>query len=824
MTETTGAAGAEGAGLPVALPVAQLRRTADLAGLTFATSADLTPITGLVSQARAEEALRFGAAVAARGFNIFAIGASTAGVQQAVQSVLSEVAATRPAAPDWVYVNNFAAPSRPVALRLPPCRAPAFQQAMHHLIDDLKVAIPGAFEAEDYQARRGAIEESFRTKNEEAFSTLGEHATARGLVVVRTPMGFAVAPAKDGQVMPPDKFAALDEAERHTLQQAITETEHELELTVRGLPRLEKERRDAVRTLNRETARAAVGQMIEEARAPFADLPKVQDHFAAVSTDLVENVQLFIGAQAGGSDEATMMAQRLAAALGRYEVNVLVTQAGDGQQAPVVEELHPTLPNLLGRVEYTSEQGVLSTDFRLIKAGALHRANGGALMIDARSLLSEPFSWAALKRAMVRQEILIEDVTRFLGLNATVSLQPDPIPLDVKVVLFGERVLYYLLSALDPDFAQHFKVLADFNDSTERTAASEEVMARLAGTLAAHDSALPLDRGAVAGVIEHAARRTGDQAKLSLVVEDIHDLIAEANHLAGAAGRGRISREDVDEAIARQLRRAGRAAGLMREMVLRDIALVATSGSAVGQINGLAVFSLGAHAFGSPARITCRVRPGGGRIVDIEREADLGGHTHSKGVLILTGFLAGRYALDVPMSVYASLVFEQSYGGVDGDSASSTELYALLSALAEAPLRQDLAVTGSVNQHGIVQAIGGVNEKIEGFFDICAARGLTGTQGVMIPAANAQHLMLRPDIVAACAEGKFTVYAAHTIDEGIALLTGQPAGVRGADGTYPEGSINRRVEDRLRGFAEIRRRHGESEAEEAAAAKREHPR
>jgi lon-related putative ATP-dependent protease len=435
-------------------------------------------------------------------------------------------------------------------------------------------------------------------------------------------------------------------------------------------------------------------------------------------------------------------------------------------------------------------QGALVTNFRLIRPGALHRANGGTLLLDVRSLLTEPFSWPALKRALTQRRIAIEDVARFVGLTTTVSLEPDPIPLDVKVVLYGERQLYWLLEALDPDLPRHFKILADFDDELDRTPAGEALMARLVATIAARDGLRPLDREAVARTLEHAARLADDQDKLTLLVERLGDTLAEADHGAAEAGRASIARTDIEAAIAARLHRAGRIRERAQEMILRDIALIDTAGSRVGQVNGLAVLAIGGLAFGRPSRITCRVRPGAGRILDIEREAKLGGPLHSKGVMILSGLLASRYAQEGPMSLSAYLVFEQSYGGVDGDSASSTEFYALLSALSELPLRQDLAVTGSVNQHGEVQAIGGANEKIEGFFDICAARGLTGTQGVLIPAANAQHLMLREDVVEACAQGRFAVYPIARVEEGIALLTGRPA-----------AEVDAAVEARLAAFA-----------------------
>jgi predicted ATP-dependent protease len=794
---------------PQPLPADRLYRRADLSQLEFVTTAELSPLPGLQEQPRAQEAIDFGAGTTARGFNIFAIGSSSARIQQSVRMLLDDAARSRPAPSDWVYVNNFDTPHRPVALALPPRRGPELEKAIHSLIEDLKVSLPTIFESEDYQKRRGAIEQSNRAKNEQAFAVLNEKAQARGIAILRTPVGFAMAPARDGKVVPPADFNAWPEAEQAAVRDAITDLEKDLDETLRAIPRQEKEQREAVRNLDRETAQFATGAPFDEAKTQFSGLPKVLQHIDAMRADLLENIQLFVAAMAEAQERPGASAGN---PMDRYEVNVLVTQADHGTGAPVIEELHPTLGELVGRVEYLQMQGALVTNFRLIKGGSLHRANGGMILIDARSLLSEPFSWPALKRALMRGQIVIEDASRFIGLTTTVSLQPDPIPLDIKVVLFGERMLYYLLSSLDPDFVQYFKVLADFDDEIDRTPSGEAMLARLVGTIASQENMLPLDRDGVERIIEQAARIADDSRKLTLLNERLHDLIAEASHWAAKNHRDIVTRQDIEQAIAQQLRRAGRVKERGAEMILRDIALIETSGKRVGQINGLSVMSLGTHSFGRPSRITCRVRPGGGRIIDIEREVELGGPLHSKGVLILSGFLAGRYAMDVPMSLYASLVFEQSYGGIDGDSASSAELYTLMSALGQLALRQDVAVTGSVNQHGVVQAIGGVNEKIEGFFDICKARGLTGTQGVLIPEANTQHLMLRNDVVTACGEGRFAVYAVRTIDEGIALLTGMPAGERGVDGQYPEGSVNKAVEERLRAFAEARKKAGEAQA------------
>lgn len=790
-----------------ALAVEQMYRHADLSSLAFQTTNDIEPVSGIVGQKRVVDAIAFGTRVHQPGFNLFVIGSDGSRMQRAVESVLKESAPTKPELSDWVYVNNFSDPRKPVAIKLPSGRAVQFRDAMHELIDDLKTALPAVFQSEDYQARRAAIDQSFHAKQGEAFSALHEKAAAKNIAIVRTPMGFALAPLRDGKIVPPDEFNGWPEAQRHEVQQVIQALEKELEQVVRQIPRLEMGRRDDIRKLNRETAMVAVGQSIDEVRAKFPDIPKVIEHLEAVRSDLVDNVTLF--AMKSDDDENRGFAEfQDGNPFQRYEVNVLVSHA-NGAETPIVEEVHPTLGNLLGNIEYMSQHGVLVTNYRLIKPGAIHRANGGYLLLDVRNLLMEPFSWAALKRTLRQREIRIEDVGHFLGLTSTVSIEPDPIPLDVKVVLFGDRVLYYILASLDPEVREHFKVLADFEDEVDRSPATEAIHARLVASIVKGKGLRPVDREGVALVIEHAARLADHAGKLTLLVEQIGDLLAEADCWASESKRSVIGWADVRRALDEKTRRASRLRDRAQESILQDIALIDSAGTRLGQVNGLSVLELGGFRFGRPTRITCRVRPGAGKVVDIEREVELGGPIHSKGVLILSGFLAGRFALDAPMSLFASLVFEQSYGAVEGDSASSAELYALLSALSELQIRQDLAVTGSVNQHGDVQAIGGVNEKIEGFFDICRARGLTGSQGVLIPKANVQHLMLRQDVLDACAAGQFSVYPVRTIDEGIALLTGRPAGSREADGQFQAGSVNRLVEDRLKAYAQIFQRFGQ---------------
>lgn len=782
----------------------KLLRRADLSPLDFRTTQDLTPLKGLMGQRRAIDAIDVATGIENVGFNLFVLGASERLAREAVTVTLKGSAQDRPTPQDWIYVNNFKEQHKPTAIAFPAGRGGKFKEAMESLVDDLMAALPVVFQSDEYQAQRGAVDEKFQKLQGDAFAELQKKASEQQIALLRTPMGFALVPSRDGKVVPPEEFNNLGEDERKQIQAVIKELETELEHIIRQIPRWEKQRREETKHLNSETTQAAVDPEIDEILADYSDLPRVVEYLEAVREDLVKNVAIFIlrdeeASQAGEDSYPT------GNAFDRYKVNLLVTRADHEEGAPVIEELHPTLSNLTGRIEHIAAQGVLATNFRLIKAGSLHRANGGYLLLDARGLLTEAFSWTALKRALRSRTIKIEDINQLIGLTSTISLEPEPIPLDLKVVLFGDRYTYYLLSLLDPELQEHFKVLADFEDSMERTRESEALMARAVASIIEREQLLPMNRAGVELVVENSARLVEHSGKLGLSPDQIRDLLVEANHYAKVSDGKVISRDHVQKALDQRIDRASRVRELLQEQVLNKVALIDTEGSRVGQINGLSVMKIAGESFGHPTRITCRVRPGAGKVVDIEREVEMGGPIHSKGVLILSGFLAGRFALDAPMSVQASLVFEQSYGGVDGDSASSAELYTLLSALADVPIRQDLAVTGSVNQHGDVQAIGGANEKIEGFFDICKARGLTGSQAVLIPASNVQHLMLRADVIAACEEGKFAIYPVTTIDEGLALVTGKPVGKREEDGQFTEGSVYRKIEDRLKAFTQVRK-------------------
>jgi lon-related putative ATP-dependent protease len=765
------------------LPPERLRRRCDPARLGFATTAEVEGEREPLGQARALEAIALGIGMRREGYNLFAMGPEGLGRHTLVRARLEAQAATLPAPPDWCYVFNFEVPHRPRALRLPSGRAGAFKAAMARLVEDLSAAIAAAFETDEYRDRHQGIEAELAERQERTVNELSERAKRERILLVRTPGGFAFGPIGKEGVMGPEEFSRLPEAEQKRYEERVAALQKELADLLHQMPVWRREALRKLRSLDREVARVAVASLIEELKAQYAALPQVLAYLAQVQEDTLENAAILRQAKEGETPG-------LEAPFRRYAVNVVIEHSAD-RGAPVVHEDNPTHDALLGRIEHVSQMGALVTDFTLIRAGALHAANGGYLMLDALKVLTQPYAWEALKRALRAREVRTRSLGHELSVISTVSLEPEPIPLDVKVVLVGERRLYYLLHALDPEFAELFKVAADFEEDLPRASGEEERFARLIAACVRAEKLRAFDREACAAVIEQQARDAGDAEKLSVRMQAMVDLLREADYWAGRAGRDVVGAADVRRALEAQTARADRVRGRLREEIVRGTLLIATAGERVAQVNGLAALQLGDFVFGTPQRITARVRLGGGRVVDIERESQLGGPIHSKGVLILSGYLAGRYAPSRPLSLAASLVFEQSYGGVEGDSASSAELYALLSALAGAPVRQGLAVTGSVNQHGDIQAIGAVNEKIEGFFDLCRARGLDARQGVLIPEANVKHLMLREDVVEAVAQGRFAVYPVRTVDEGIALLTGIAA---------PE--IHARVEGRLSEFAD----------------------
>jgi lon-related putative ATP-dependent protease len=784
-----------------------LYRKCDPEEFSFQTTSELEDLKEIAGQARAVEAVQFGIGIRREGFNLYLLGPAGIGKYSTVRGFLERQAATEPTPPDWCYVNNFENAEEPRALQLPAGRGVKFQTDVEKLVEELRAAIPAVFESESYRTRKQSIEQEIKDRQEKAFDRVQKEADEKSVVLLRTPTGLVLAPVHNGEVVGPDEFEKLSEAERKRIEADIADLQQKLQAVLRQAPAWERERREKIKELNRELTHLAVGEVMDELKGKYADLPEVEKFLETMKQNVVQNADEFLAPPehplAALAGIPPSQGQRGSAFLRRYRVNLLVEHDGHGG-APVVYLDHPTYQNLVGQVEYVSQLGALTTDFTLIRAGALHDANGGYLILDALKLLMQPYAWEGLKRALRGREIRVESLGQMLGLVSTVSLNAQPIPLQVKVVLLGERLLYYLLSAYDPDFAELFKVQADFEDRMERNAENSLLYARLIATLARQESMLPFDRNALARLVEHSARLAGDSTKLMMHLRTLADLLRESDYWARAAARPAVTAADVQRAIDAQDHRADRIRERLQEQVLEGTILIDTQGGRAGQVNGLSVLQLGAYAFGHPSRITARVRLGKGEVIDIEREVELGGPIHSKGVLILSSLLSARYAPDRPLSLSASLVFEQSYSGVEGDSASSAEFYALLSALSGLPIRQSLAVTGSVNQHGEVQAIGGVNEKIEGFFDLCQARGLTGAQGVLIPSSNLRHLMLKSAVVDAVRAGQFHIYAVETVDQGIELLTGVAAGQRDATGKFPAGSVNAQVEARLMELAEKR--------------------
>lgn len=781
------------------LTAQQLYHACDVATLGCDSTADLTDLESSLGQERALGALHFGVGIRHEGYNLYVMGSPGLGKHAIVRHLLAKQAAQVAPSSDWCYVNNFRTPHKPCALRLPAGTGCGLQADMRALVRSLLAALPAAFDSDEYRNAMQTLKDRFKAREEQLFAEVESEARAAGIVLLRTPAGFTLAPVKDGEVLDAEAFDKLSAEERQQIDEHSEHLRQKLRQALHQVAAASREHDQQVEQLNEAVTRATVERQFIDLEARYATLAQVTAFLAEVKRDIIDKgLEIFGSAPA----EKLLDRQRLTP-FNRYFVNVLVDNS-DSQGAPLIYEDYPSYQNLLGRIEHQAHMGALHTDFTLIKGGALHRANGGYLLLDARKLLTTPFAWEALKRALQARELRIQSLEQILSLASTISLEPDPIPLDVKVVLIGDRWLYYLLTQFDPEFPLLFKVEADFAEDFSRSAENTQLYARLIATLQRREQLRLLDSAALARLIEQASREAADGEKLSLHLQDLLDLMREADYWAGEQQRTLVRRDDVERAVCERLHRADQIRERMLEAALRDLRHIETNGRSVAQINGLAVLQLGAHAFGHPARISATARLGDGKLIDIEREVELGGALHSKGVLILSAYLASRYGGREPLSFSASLVFEQSYGGVEGDSASAAELCVLQSALIALPLRQDLAITGSVDQHGRLQVIGGVNEKIEGFFDLCAARGLTGSQGVIVPQGNVQHLMLRREVVDAVAGGRFHVYAVEHADQAMELLADQPAGSADEQGRFPAGTINGALQQRLRELSALR--------------------
>ena len=787
----------------------QLYQATDLDLLHFEVTDQLEDLTEIIGQPRAVEAVRFGTGIQSDGYNIFALGPPGTGKKSLILKHFQEQAAKESVPQDWCYVHNFQQDHKPKAISLPPGRGSKFQVDMDQFIEELQTSLAAAFESDEYRTRRRIVENEIEERQEAAFEKLQAKAQDENFALLRTPAGLVFAPVKDGEVIPPEDFKQLPDEVRQEMEKKVQQLQKELQSLLQLIPTWQREMRGNITELNQEITQLVVTGLLKTLLAEYSEFPQVIEFLESVQADIADNASRILESESNREKTQGDKPPRRSSPTGfpvnsllqRYKVNLLVDNANlDG--APVIFEDNPTFQNLIGRVENIARMGTLTTDFTLIKPGALHLANGGYLVLDARKVLLQPYVWEALKRALEARQVRIESPSQMLGILSTVSLEPQPIPLNVKIALLGDRILYYLLSQSDPEFHEHFKVQADFAEEIPRNQENQQLYAQMIATLARSKDLRPMNKEAVARVIEYCARQVGDSEKLTIQVNHVVDLLQEADYWATEAGNSQITVDNINKSIKARIYRADRLRERYQENILRETIMISTEGEQVGQINGLSVVQLGEFAFGFPSRITASVRRGKGDVIDIEREVELSGPLHSKGVLILSGFLGQRFASEETLSLSASLVFEQSYSGVDGDSASSAELYALLSAISGAGIKQSLAVTGSVNQHGLVQAIGGVNEKIEGFFDICKARGLRGEQGVLIPAANAKHLMLREDVREAAAAGQFSIYPIETIDQGMELLTGIPMGVPDEDGEYPQDTIGNLVQTRLKQLRE----------------------
>lgn len=776
-----------------------VRKTFDIHKLECKSSEEVKPLEDIVGQDRALNALKFGLEIKEKGFNIFVAGYPGTGKMTAVKSFLDKLAEDQTVPFDWCYVNNFQESYEPKVIRLNPGQGKIFHKDMFDLISEAKINIPKAFESEEFALKRESKIKEIEIERNKIFSELNKKAEKEGLIVQSTPMGFIFVPVVNGRPMTEEEFIALSSDKKEDIQKRREKLNSELRLVFRQLKELDTKTLEKIKELNKEVALFTIGHSIETLNKKYSEYSEIITYLKEVQEDILENLPLFYKANTPQAPVQAPWAEELP--FRKYYVNLFIDNSSL-KGRPVIVESNPTYQNLFGRIEKEAQFGMLTTDFTMIRGGSIHKANGGYLVIPAEELVKNLFSYDGLKRALSSEELVVEEAGERLGFITTKGLRPNPIPLDTKVVIVGNPMIYQTLFALDPDFKELFKVKAEFDINMDFNSGNVKNYVSFICSLCSKENLLHLDSSAIVKVIEYGARLADDQKKLSTRFADIADIIREANFYAKKDNSKKTKDSHIIKAIEEKNYRSNLIQEKVNEMIRRGFYLIDTEGESIGQINGLAVLSLGDFAFGRPSKVTATVNVGRGGIIDIERESKLGGNIHSKGVMILGGYLAENFAQEKPLNLTARLVFEQNYEGVDGDSASSTELYALLSALSGVPIKQYLAVTGSVNQKGDVQAIGGVNYKIEGFYEICKAKGLDGKQGVLIPISNVENLMLKEEIVEAIREGNFHIYSISNIKEGIEILTGIKAGEKQSDGKYPEDTIYGMVEKRLKSMTE----------------------
>jgi lon-related putative ATP-dependent protease len=779
------------------LSPSQLRKTCNPDSLQCKSTEELMPLHEIIGQERAVRALKFGLGIKDKGFNIYVAGWPGTGRTTAVKDFVEEIAKTQPVPSDWCYVNNFQDEYTPKAIKLPPGKAKIFQKDMKTFVEDAKRALRKAFESEDYGTQRENTIKAVEAQRKQLVDRLNVEAQKEGFIIQTTQIGLLLIPVIKGKPVTDQEMINLPQKLRDEIQEKRARIESQLRTAMRQFLDLDRKAREELNKLNRDVALYAIGNLVNELTEQYKGFSDVGSYLKNVQEDILNNLAQFIKSPHEAAEQTPFpLPWMREPSFKKYDVAVVVDNS-DVKGAPVVMASNLTYLNLFGRIEREAQFGALITDFTMIRGGFLHKANGGYLIIPVEELLTNQFTYEGLKRALKSQHINMEEIEERYGFLQTKSLKPEPIPMDTKIVIIGAPYLYQQLYALDREFSELFKVKVEFDTTMPRTDQAIEKYGSFVCDLCQKENLKHLDGSGLAKLIEHSSRLADDQTKLSTRFSEVADIAREANFYAQQENAPFITGDHVKKAIEEKIYRSKMVQEKIQEMIQRNVLLIDTEAEAVGQVNGLSVASMGDFAFGMPSRVTVRVGLGSEGVVDIELEAKMGGPIHTKGVLILSGYLNEKYAKDKPLSLTARLVFEQNYEGVEGDSASSTELYSILSNLAYLPIKQNIAVTGSVNQHGEVQAIGGVNQKIEGFFEVCKAKGLTGKQGVMIPASNIDNLMLKEEVVEAVKEGKFHIYAVKIIDEGIEVLTGVKAGQKDANGNFPEGTVNALVNKRF---------------------------
>lgn len=777
----------------------ELRKIIDLRQFAFETTDNLKPLEKIIGQDRAIRAIQFALEMDHSGYNVFVTGMSGTGRTTIVHNILDKLAAKAPVPSDWIYVFNFEDPDSPIALELPAGKAKEFEREMADLIADLKKELPERFKSEAYEKQKIQIVNDNQEKKRKLIVELEQKAVEQDVQIQNTPSGFQTVVLKNKQPIKAEEYEALSKEEKEAVNKRVEVIQAEINETMRQIVKLDREAQQALRTLNEKVARFIVLRYILEVRATFEEYPEIVNYLDWVNSDIIKNISFFLEQ----SKEDTKPGESFSFKedhFKRYQINILVDNSST-KGAPVIYEPNPTYNNLFGRIEKQTILGARITDFTMIKSGSLHRANGGYLLTDASHALTNPYVYDALKRAIKTKEIRIEEIQDLSGIGSSASLRPKCIPLNLKVVLIGRNQIYYALQAYDPDFSKIFKVRADFDSETNSTQKHILEYSQFIKKVCDEEKSLPFHRSAVREIVQYGHKLVGDQSKLSLQLGSVVSVIREANHYAEKKKEKNVTARFVKQAIKEHRYRHSLIEEKVLEMYKRNIYEIKTSGEVVGQLNGLAVYTMGDYSYGRPSRITAKTYIGNDNVINIERKARLSGKIHDKGLLILNGFFNSKFGEYMPLNFSASLTFEQSYSMIDGDSASSTELYALISSLAEVPIKQGIAVTGSVNQNGDVQAIGGVNQKIEGFYKVCKEKGLNGEQGVLIPSSNVENLILEEEVVQAVRKGRFNIWAIDRIEEGLKVLTGMNAGVRQKNGKFPRTSLYGRVESRLRTFA-----------------------